>query len=84
MEVITVPATVESAAKVISVTIKAIKYINEGKNALKERATLAAEATSPLSLLLEFPPPASHGIKALARLQSPTGPWNDSNHRCRT
>ncbi len=45
------PVTVETAANVITVTIRAIKYINEVKHASKKRATI--ETTSLLSLLFE-------------------------------
>lgn len=67
MEVSMVSVTVDTIAKLTSVTVKAIRYVNGAKHILK-RATLAAEAARLLFLLV--------GFKERARTSSARELWS--------
>ena len=54
MDPVTVVGLAAGIVQLIGATTKAIKYLNDVKNAPKDRATLAREATSLLALLTDL------------------------------
>ena len=67
MDPITVVSFVAAVVQLIGVTSKAVNYLNDVKNAPKDRAKLAREATNLLSLFTE--------LRYRMEEATPTDPW---------